>query len=67
MSMPSNTQDEDSTGRVAELTDAWESSPLTEPEHATDEKATSPADHGSFDDSKTDLERETERTRRTDH
>ena len=67
MSTPGNTQDEDSTGRVAELTDVWESSPLTEPELATDEKATSPADHGSFDDSKTDLDREAEKSRRTDH
>jgi hypothetical protein len=65
--MPDNTQDQDSTDRVAELTDTWETSPLTEPERATDAKATSPADHGSFDDSKTDLEREQERVSRTDH
>lgn len=67
MSTPGNTQDEDSTDRVADLTDTWESSPLTEPEHATDAAATSPAAHGSFDDSKTDLEREEETARRTDH
>jgi len=62
-----NTQDQDSTDRVGDLTDTWESSPLTKPEVAADPRATSPADHGTFDDSKTDLERETERIRRTDH
>ena len=67
MTTPDNTQDEDSTNRVAELTDTWESSPLTEPEQATDARATGPADHGTFDDSKSDLERETERIQRTDH
>jgi hypothetical protein len=67
MSTPDNTQTEDSTDRVAELTDTWESSPLTEAEQATDPRATSPADPGGFDDSKTDLQREEERTSRTDH
>jgi len=67
MSTPGNAPDGDSTDRVAELTDTWESSPLTEPEPATDARATGPADRGSVDDSKTDLEREAERSRRTDH
>jgi len=62
-----NTLDEDSTDRVAEITDTWESSPLTEPEHATDRKATSPAGPGTVDDSKSDLAREEERSRRTNH
>jgi hypothetical protein len=62
-----NTQDEDSTDRVAEITDTWESSPLTEPELATDRKATSPADPGAVDDRNSDLDREEERSRRTDH
>ena len=67
METAGNTQNEDATDRVEEITDTWESSPLTEPELATDEKATSPADHGSFDDSKTDLDREAEKSRRIDH
>jgi hypothetical protein len=67
MNTTPNTQDEDSTDRVAEITDTWESSPLTEPRRAADSKATSPADPGTVDDSKTDLEREQERSSRTDH
>jgi len=67
MTAADNTQIEDSTDRVGELADAWESSPLTEAERATDPSATSPADHGGLDDSKTDLDREEERTSRTDH
>ena len=67
MTTAGNTQNGDSTDRVADLTDSWESSPLTEPDRATDRKATSPADHGTFDDSKTDLQREEKRISRTDH
>jgi len=66
MNTAGNTPNEDSTDRVAEITDTWESSPLTEPELATDPKATSPADPGTIDDSQTDLEREEKRSSRTD-
>jgi hypothetical protein len=67
MNTTPNTQDEDSTDRVAEITDTWESSPLTDPELATDRKAKSPADPGNTDDSETDLQREEKRENRTDH
>lgn len=46
MTEAENTQTDDATDRVAELTDTWESSPLTEPEQATDPAAKSPADPG---------------------
>ena len=65
--MAGNTPNEDSTERVAEITDTWEASPLTEPENATDPKATSPADAGrAVDDSETDLERAEKRISRPD-
>jgi hypothetical protein len=67
MNTAGSTGNEDSTDRVAEITDTWETSPLTEPELAADRKATSPADPGVVDDSKTDLEREEERGSRTDY
>jgi len=67
MNAEPNTQDEDSTDRVADITQTWESSPLTEPELATDPAAKSPADPGRVPDSKTDLQREVERSSRTDY
>jgi len=67
MDTAGNTQNEDSTDRVAEITDTWENSPLTEPELASDSKATSPADPGTVDDSRTDLDREEVRSSRTDY
>ena len=60
-------QNEDSTDRLAEVTETWESSPLTEPEEATDREATSPADPGRIDDSMSELELEKRRTSRTDY
>jgi hypothetical protein len=62
-----NSQTQDSTERVADLTDTWESSPLTEPELVADPQAKSPADGGRTDDSLTDLQRDERRTSRTDH
>jgi hypothetical protein len=62
-----STQNEDTTERVAEITQTWESSPLTEPQLAADGKAASPADPGFKDDSRSDLVREDERESRTDH
>jgi hypothetical protein len=62
-----DTQNEDSTCRLAEVTATWESSPLTEPELASDRRAKSPADHGRTNAPATDLEREEQRIRRTDH
>jgi hypothetical protein len=59
-----NPQNTDSTDRVEEITETWESSPLTEPEVATDVKASSPADPGTVDDSRNDLERERDRQNR---
>lgn len=38
--------EEDSTDRVEEVTDAWESSPLTTPERAADPEAKNAAAHG---------------------
>ena len=67
METAGNTQNEDATDRVEEITDTWESSPLTEPELATDRKAKSPADPGNTDDTETDLQREENRENRTDH
>ena len=60
-------QDEDSTDRLAEVTETWESSPLTDPEEATDRKATSPADPGRINDSMSGMELEEKRTSRTDY
>jgi hypothetical protein len=67
MDTAANTPNEDATERVAEITETWESSPLTEPELATDRRAKSPADPGNTDDSKTDLQREENRASRTEH
>ena len=67
MNAQPNTQDGDSTERVADVTETWETSPLTEPERGTDPQAKSPADPGFTDDSKSDLQRENERITRTDH
>lgn len=67
MNPEGNIETDDSTDRVAEVTETWETSPLTEPEAATDSRASSPADPGTLDDSKTDLQREEDRGRRTDH
>jgi hypothetical protein len=67
MDTAGNTQNEDATERVAEVTETWESSPLTEPELATDRKAKSPADPGNTGDSETDLQRDESRARRTDY
>jgi hypothetical protein len=67
MDTAGDTPNEDSTDRVAEITETWESSPLTESERATDSKASSPADPGNRDDSRTDLQREADRIGRTDH
>lgn len=44
---PSN---EDATDRLAEVTEAWESSPLTDPEKAIDPEAKRPIDHGDTGD-----------------
>ena len=49
---------EDSTDRVAEVTETWESSALTEPESAMDPSAKGLVDHG---DTETDEDREAER------
>jgi hypothetical protein len=62
-----STHNEDTTDRVAEITETWEASPLTEPQLATDSKASSPAVPGFKDDSRSDLVREGERESRTDH
>ena len=62
-----NAQNEDSTERVADVTQTWESSLLTEPELATDQQAKSPADPGFTDDSESDLQRDEDRAARTDH
>jgi len=67
MNTAGNTPNEDATDRVAEITETWESSPLTEPEIATDRKAKSPAEPGNTGDSETDLQREENRSSRTDH
>jgi len=67
METAGNTQNQDATERVADVTETWESSPLTEPELATDRKAKSPADPGNTDDSETDVQREENRENRTDH
>ena len=67
MDTAANPQDGDSTDRLAEVSDTWQSSPLTEPEQVTDPESRSAADHGDTDDSITALEREERRTRRTDH
>jgi hypothetical protein len=37
---------EDASDRVAEVTHAWESSPLTEPKQATDREAKPVLEHG---------------------
>ena len=37
---------QDSVDRVAEVTDEWQTSPLTEPEGAMDPKANRLSDHG---------------------
>lgn len=47
MAETEGTQNEDATDRVEDLTDTWESSPLTEPERASDPAAKSPSDHGN--------------------
>jgi hypothetical protein len=60
-------QNEDSTDRLAEITETWESSPLTEPEAATDRKATSQAEPGRIDDSMSGQELEERRTTSTDY
>ncbi|MGS0685346.1 hypothetical protein ACVBEQ_09395 [Nakamurella sp. GG22] len=67
MDTAANPQDGDSTDRLAEVADTWQSSPLTEPEEAMDPGAKSAADHGDSDDSISALEREERRTSRTDH
>ncbi len=67
MDTAANPQDGDSTDRLAEVTDTWQSSPLTEPEEAMDPEAKSAADHGATDDSISALERDERRTSRTDH
>jgi len=67
MDTAANPSDEDTTDRLAEVTDTWQSSPLTEPAEATDPAAKSAADHGATDDSLSALEREERRTSRTDH
>jgi len=54
----SDADSEDSTDRVAEVTETWESSALTEPESAMDPSAKSLVDHG---DTETDEDREAER------
>lgn len=41
-----NSQDEDSTERVADITQTWESSPLTEPDAASDPQAKTPVASG---------------------
>ena len=66
MDTAANAQDGDSTDRLTEVTDTWQSSPLTEPEEATDAAAKSVADHGDTDDSLSTLDREQRRTSRTD-
>ena len=45
-----NTQDEDSTERVADITQTWESSPLTEPAAAADPQAKTPVASGFAED-----------------
>jgi len=54
----SDADSEDSTDRVAEVTETWESAALTEPESAMDPSAKGLADHG---DTETDEDREAER------
>lgn len=66
MDTAANAQDGDSTDRLAEVTDAWQSSPLTEPEEATDPAAKSAADHGDTGDGPSTLEREERRIGGTD-
>jgi hypothetical protein len=53
--------EQDSVDRVAEVTDEWRASPLTEPEGAMDPKAKRLSDHGDTDSSV--LERATDAER----
>jgi len=53
--------EEDSVDRVAEITEEWQTSPLTEPEGAMDPKAKRLSDHGDTDSSL--LERATDSER----
>lgn len=39
----------DSTDRMAEVTESWESSPLTDPQGATDPDIKGPVEHGDDD------------------
>ena len=50
MDTTSDPRSEDATDRLAEVTEAWESSPLTEPERAIDPEAKRPIDHGDTGD-----------------
>lgn len=67
MNSEPNAQNEDSTERVADVTETWETSPLTDPELAMDQQAKPLADSGLTDDSKSDVQRERERIARTDY
>lgn len=45
-----STQGEDSTERVADITETWESSPITEPDAAADPQAKAPVAPGFAED-----------------
>lgn len=46
---PDDAAPTDSTDRMAEVTESWQSSPLTDPEGATDPAIKGPVEHGDDD------------------